>query len=369
SRSYRDDEGNNTGVKDANGNHTQYTYDDLGRVVAINSPASGLEYIHHDNAGNQIASLNASGQKSTLRYDTANRVIDYQSPSTEIKYRYEPNLGLLEEVDNGDSVDQFHYDKEGRLQKHTRQLKGLKKPLSHEYQYNPQGKLSRVKLPDGQILQYTYYSEGEAKGELERISREDWWGASETALLTGIDSNLWDGQQSIGWGNGLRANYQYDDQGRLTSIETKQANNPFDSYRLQYDKKDQISRIDQNNQLNKQQQTYRYDKAGRLTASERSGAQNKSWSYEYDELGNRLKKGGTGNKQALSYGPGNKLLAINQKSLKYNKAGSAELIPSDIGIKRYEYNAEQRPVKFYLNDKLTAEYAYNGFGERVKKTR
>ncbi|MCV6625560.1 MAG: hypothetical protein OIF38_05655, partial [Cellvibrionaceae bacterium] len=46
SRSYRDDEGNNTGVKDANGNHTQYTYDDLGRVVAINSPASGLEYIH-----------------------------------------------------------------------------------------------------------------------------------------------------------------------------------------------------------------------------------------------------------------------------------------------------------------------------------
>ncbi|MCV6614257.1 MAG: RHS domain-containing protein, partial [Cellvibrionaceae bacterium] len=203
---------------------------------------------------------------------------------------------------------------------------------------------------------------------LERISREDWWGASETALLTGIDSNLWDGQQSIGWGNGLRANYQYDDQGRLTSIETKQANNPFDSYRLQYDKKDQINRIDQNNQLNKQQQTYQYDKAGRLTASERSGAQNKSWSYEYDQLGNRLKKGGTGNKQALSYGPGNKLLAINQKALKYNKAGSAELIPSDIGIKRYEYNAEQRPVKFYLNDKLTAEYAYNGFGERVKKT-
>ncbi|MCV6614256.1 MAG: hypothetical protein OIF35_04705, partial [Cellvibrionaceae bacterium] len=265
SRSYRDDEGNNTGVKDANGNHTQYTYDHLGRVVAINSPASGLEYIHHDKAGNQIASLNANGQKSTITYDAANRATRYQSQTTEISYRYNPSLGLLTEVNNGDSLDQFSYDKEGRLSKHTRSLKGLSTPLSHEYQYNPQGKLSRIKLPDGQILQYTYYSKGEAKGELERISREDWWGASETALLTGIDSNLWDGQQSIGWGNGLRATYQYDDQGRLTSIETKQANNPFDSYRLQYDKKDQINRIDQNNQLNKQQQTYQYDKAGRLT--------------------------------------------------------------------------------------------------------
>ena len=43
--------------------------------------------------------------------------------------------------------------------------------------------------------------------------------------------------------------------------------------------------------------------------------------------------------------------------------------PSQLmGQRRYVYNSKQRPIQLYIDGKLTAEYAYNGFGERIKKT-
>ncbi|MFN2310092.1 MAG: RHS repeat-associated core domain-containing protein, partial [Gammaproteobacteria bacterium] len=69
-------------------------------------------------------------------------------------------------------------------------------------------------------------------------------------------------------------------------------------------------------------------------------------------------------------GEGNRLLEIEQSNgqvknatYTYNETGS----PAQSGDLRYAYNTDQRPVEVYQGDRLIAEYAYNGFGERIKK--
>jgi RHS repeat-associated protein len=125
-------------------------------------------------------------------------------------------------------------------------------------------------------------------------------------------------------------------------------------------------------------QSYDYDPLGRLTRAETKLG---SYRYDYDSLGNRTYKEHTdpdGNltTQANRYpdpGSGNRLLSQDNgenTEYSYNASGS----PEQIGEREYEYDAYQRPIKLYRldpdepeNKTLVAEYAYNRFGERIKK--
>ncbi len=97
-------------------------------------------------------------------------------------------------------------------------------------------------------------------------------------------------------------------------------------------------------------------------------------------MGNRTEKQHTdqnGNTDTESYtyakeGEGNRLISAgadtSTETHRYNAAGS----PTRARELSYDYNRQQRPVKVYRtagNDgkELIAEYAYNRFGERIKK--
>jgi YD repeat-containing protein len=145
----------------------------------------------------------------------------------------------------------------------------------------------------------------------------------------------------------LKLNYQYDEQGRITGID-----------------------------IDGLLQSYDYDLFGRLTRAEtRLG----DYRYAYDSLGNRTQKqhtdpAGNTTTQENRYpdpGKGNRLISqdnAKDQDYRYNASGS----PEQIGQRRYEYDTHQRPIKLYRVDEneqktLVAEYAYNRFGERIKK--
>ena len=108
---------------------------------------------------------------------------------------------------------------------------------------------------------------------------------------------------------------------------------------------------------------YDYDPLGRLNLALTPTQQIQ---YRYDAAGNRIEAGKDAGITHYRYsepGQGNRLLQAGETEYEYNAAGS----PTRVGQLRYEYNAEQRPLKVFEGDTLKAEYAYNSFGERIKK--
>lgn len=169
------------------------------------------------------------------------------------------------------------------------------------------------------------------------------------------------------YGNGVATDYRYDKAGRLTGIDHSSGQ----ALAYRYDKVGRIIGIDRNGA----KEHYRYDTLGRLTGANTPSGK---YQYRYDAVGNRTEQTENGKTTRYSYsaeGKGNRLLTTSdgspklkgevseRKSNAYNVAGS----PTAISKRSYTYNAEQRPTILYIDGKLAAKYAYNGFGERIKK--
>ena len=111
--------------------------------------------------------------------------------------------------------------------------------------------------------------------------------------------------------------------------------------------------------------TYRfdYDTTGNRSASSVQGSDGSlsATLYDYPERGrgNRL----LGETTLLGEEESEQIPQQSEQSRLYSNSGA----PLQANGYRYEYDSAQRPVRVFDNDQLLAEYAYNGFGERIKK--
>ena len=114
--------------------------------------------------------------------------------------------------------------------------------------------------------------------------------------------------------------------------------------------------------------SYGYDEVDRLTEAEYPTFSAEQWTY--DPLGNRLTDTRTGSEQ-WQYNENNELLDSVEYRHEYDDNGSliTENNPDGTLYRTFEYNAENRvsAVKDSNGD-LIAEYLYDPFGRRVKKT-
>ena len=361
-----DNAGQAIALTDPRDNTTRLPRDDFGNLVSRSHPDTGTTHYRHDNAGNLIAKIDPDGRSTDYRYNAANRLIEERTPDTTTRLDYDPETGRLASLQDDLSRETFSYNRAGQLIAHTRELDG--NIFTTAYAYNDAGDLSQKTLPDGQPLHYHYYLEGKNKGQLRAITRPGLLGLTQTPLIGEIDHDASDGETGLTYGNGLRETRRHDALGRTTAIRHER------QLQLQYhyDPYGRISAIDLNGML----QRYGYDQWGRLSQAE---TQLGDYRYRYDSLGNRTEKQHTapdGEKirETADYpeaGQGNRLLSQSsgaQANYRYNTAGS----PEQIGQRRYVYNAQQRPIQVYQqqedgSETLLAEYAYNRFGERIKK--
>jgi RHS repeat-associated protein len=353
------------GITDARDNTTQYIKDDFGRVVKQSSPDTGTSTYRYDTAGNRIHKIDAAKHSTRYAYDAANRIIEQRDSDGTTKLAYDPDSGRLKMIQGPNTTESFAYNREGQLIAHTRVIDG--KSFTTGYDYNQDGKLSEKHLPDEQVLVYHYYEDGDNNGDLRAITRKGLFGLTQTTLVGEIDQQAADGTTGMTYGNGLRTEIQYDTKGRPNSIATERTMELV----YQYDEYGQITGIDENGQHNR----YDYDPQGRLLNADTALG---LYRYRYDAVGNRTQKQHaskpgdiiTEHYSYANQGEGNRLTAIRtdkvdnaEQQYTYNVAGS----PTSTGELRYEYNTRQRPIKVYRDNTLIAEYAYNRFGERIRK--
>ncbi|MCU7864314.1 MAG: DUF2235 domain-containing protein [Candidatus Thiodiazotropha sp. (ex Lucinoma borealis)] len=364
-----DSRGRASGVTDARSNRSRYLKDDFGRIVRIENPDSGTTQFIYDPAGNPVQKRDAQDNIIEYRYDAANRLIEKKSAEETTNLSYDRSTGQLILIQTPNATERFKYNTNRKLIQHTRSING--KLFTTRYDYDPISRqLSSKQLPNGRVLNYHYYTEGEQSGQLRAITREGMFGLSQHTIIGEIDQDPSDGVSGLVHGNGIRSNHRYDANGRLTALENDQ------TLQLQYiyDEHGNISGIDLDNVL----QHYRHDSQGRLTQADTALG---VFRYQYDALGNRIRTDQTdpqGERSSDAYhypppGKGNRLFEKRSEKrnkeeiYQYNAGGS----PTQAGDLHYEYNTDQRPTKVFQQKhgrkRLIAEYGYNGFGERIKK--
>ncbi len=361
------------GVTDARDNRTDRLKDDFGRVVQLRSPDTGVTTYRYDAAGNRTQKTNAQGQTTNYRWDAANRLIEQRNADGKTRLSYDKASGQLERIEGPDATEIFAYNTEGQLTTHTRMID--KQTFITAYRYDPDTwKLASKTLPDGQTLRYHYYAEGPGKGQLRAITLDALLGLMQTPIIGEIDHNRHDGRSGFTHGNGLRTDYRYAADGTLTAIQHRQTLD----LQYHYDAQGRISAIDTDGAVSR----YAYDPMDRLVQADTARA---DYRYQYDAVGNRTQQQVTtaaGDSRTTHYryakpGEGNRLtqredevdgqVPTETDDYTYNTSGS----PTQVGALNYTYNSEHRPVKVYRTlegrKTLLAEYAYNGFGERIKK--
>lgn len=354
-------------VQDGRDKRTSYVYDDFGRILSITSPDSGVTQYVWDAADRLLTKTTGAGSvdanKISYRYDLAGRVIEQHTREGVTSIAYGAQGRPLSITYPGGS-ELFTYDAATRLVSHTRVIDGSK--WSTVYRYNELGQMVAKTLPDGQVLVYRYNSALHAKpGLLASISRQGLFGT--TTLLTGLNEKD-DGyaDQRYQLANGVDFVRKLDRFGQIRHIgsagiwEEHQARSASGLLERRV-----VSSMGQ-----MQTTGLSYDVLGRLKGIGHAGAQrdNSARGYAYDPAGNLLSQviGNAGTAFQVA-SDSNRLVAAGQgretRYYAYNSAGSV----TAVGDTAYAWDSQQRLAKVERAGKPVAEYAYNAFGERIKK--
>jgi len=229
-----------TGVTDPFHRTVAFTYDHTGRRTRLATSDGFIVNYGYDTNGRLALLTDGTGQPTvTYTYDGSDRVLTKQlGNGTVTTYEYDaagrvihlvnkaPNTAILSRFD-------YAYDELGRRTQQVT-LQG-----TTAYAYDAAGQLSRVTLPGGRVIRYTY----DANGNRQTVTDN---GTATTYLANSLDQYLTVGS----------ATAQYDANGNLV---TKTAG--------------------------AQTWTYAYDEANQLV---QVSAPSGTWNYEYDGLGHRI---------------------------------------------------------------------------------
>ncbi|WP_428634736.1 RHS repeat-associated core domain-containing protein [Sedimenticola sp.] len=353
-----DAQDNLTSVTDPNDLTTNYEYEGLGNLISQTSPDTGITTYTHDEAGNRLTQTDARGITLSYEYDALNRLIAVHYPDSilDVTYSYDAGdngIGRLTAMSDAEGTTTYSYNVFGDLTAKTRTtVDGV--VTTFIYAYDNTGRLSAMTYPSGRTLQYGY----DTYGELNSLTMSYPDGTSQV-LAQNIQQMPFGSLESFVYGNGLSLSQSYDLDYRLIA----QTIPGILQSGFQYDPVGNI--IQWLNLLDTgRDQFFSYDQLDRLTIA--TGAYGE-FTYDYDAVGNRLSLTDGSSTEGYSYVPGShhlqQILGDTADIRSYDEAGNTLL--SLIGS--YTYDVTNRMVGFSTTG-IEAEYAYNGRGERIKKT-
>ena len=300
-------------VTDALENATTYSYDDFGRVVSESSQDTGTTTYTYDLAGNLLSRTDACGVTVTYVYDALNRLTNVHFPDStqDITFTYDSGTngtGRLTGMTDPAGTTTYEYNALGQLIRETRVMDSLQFVTEYNWDAN------------GNLLSMTYPSNMEATITQDADDRITSVTADGQTLAQNVTYLPFGPASGYDLGSGLTLNNTYDESYRLTEISA----GSIISY------------------------TYTRNAAGDVSSV--SGKPKPSFTNEttaFSHSGNRLTEA-SGSMTAV---------------YTHNDCGC---ITSD-GTRSFTYNQNHRLVLVEEGMTTIAEYAYDGFGRRVKK--
>ncbi len=349
-------------VIDANGHETIYDYDDLGNLLKLTSPDTGVDSFTYDGAGNIKSKVNAKGDTTHFTYDLVNRPthIDYPGADLDVTFTYDQNpngLNRLSSFADSKSLTAFTYDAFGNVTDKSQTvhavISGYDVTVAVSYQYDEKNRIETMTYPSGLVLTYAY-------DKLDRVTQISTVINGQTIDLVGQVSYLPMGPlHGMQLGNGLNYSASYDTGYRLNSYQYGGVPHALSAV-YSYDGNHNITGIIRESTADNK--NYQYDKLDRITFDSDG-----SLNYTYDQLGNRTSvQTGQDPAEVYQYDPNsNRLTAVAGTARVYDQNGNTVAVGK--GEKNYVYNKANRLSQVGVDKMLRAQYHYNGSGQRVHK--
>ncbi|MGE5341611.1 MAG: DUF6531 domain-containing protein [Candidatus Omnitrophota bacterium] len=155
--------GNVKTESDGMGRTKTYTYDNMNRLTRIDYPDKTYETFTYTPLSEVETHVDRRGNTTRYTYDSMNRVKTVTEPvqngtsvTTRINY---DTVGNIKEIINAkNKTIRFEYDNDNRMVKRIEDATGA--ALTDEYEYYPTNLLKKYTVPDGTVLNYTYYDSG-----------------------------------------------------------------------------------------------------------------------------------------------------------------------------------------------------------------
>lgn len=352
---------NLTQVTDTNNNTTVYAYDDIGRLVRVQSPDTGVTSYSYDPAGNLISKTDARNITANYTYDSLNRLTNIDLPGTndDIIFTYDSisvsnGKGRLTEMSDSSGYTVYHYDTLGRITEEERNIDNRNYITTYSYDLN--GNLTGIAYPSGTFVHYTYDA-------ADRITGIAVTGNQGLSSVINAGYIPFGGLSSMAFGNGASENISYDNQYRIIN---KSVSNQLSVKSYGYDNNSNITTITDSLDSSKTQ-SFSYDALNRLTSATLN-SQPLTLNYTYDPIGNRLSETKNSDTTTYTY-QANRLTsstqhsALNTQHYSYDPSGN---LTSD-SIRNFIYNQNNRLIRISENGIIEGEYVYDGNGKRISK--
>jgi RHS repeat-associated protein len=341
-----DRNGNKTIITDANDNKTYFAYDRLNRLYKATYPGGTYEWLSYDKNSNLISWRNRNGKTIQYAYDGLNRQTKKTYPdASTVNYTYDFNGNILS-ADSSDVSYTFTYDALNRLTKTVNSTIGK----SVSYSYLCCGLKSTMTNPEGGVTTYTY-------DELNRLSTlTNPYGEKTTYTY----DNLSRVTRKV-LANGAYTTYAYDAANRLTTlIDWDSSGEVISRYGYAYDKMNNRTLMTTVSGTD----NYSYDKIYQLLQATHPNSAAET--YTYDPVHNRLT---SATHDDWTYDSNNRLISYDNMTFAYDANGNmiSDTDTASSKVTNYQYDYENRLKRIDNPDGTNSQYAYDPFGNRIKK--
>ena len=354
-----------SGTDSKDKNISKYFYNNAGVQIKMYTGMSSendTSYLTSKTVNSKDSKKNVS---KSYEYDNMGRILRAVTNDLTTTYSYDDLGRKSEEVEGKDGYSTFKgFFYEGVSQYTRQQIVGINNLLMYSYtsyEYDGEMRLIKVKETGEETVSYTYDRNGNKK--------------SETLA------------------NGVISTYDYNNANRIVKLVNKKGNSTISSYEYSYylDGSDACKVHSENGIIETTE--YEYDGLKRLTNEEvKKGNTTDTYSYEYDDYGNRSKMTATGTEDYVTeYNYNNaqgKYTALLQKEVKTVEKEENPLdLNSNVKQTVYTYDANGNQITKtaegktetntydglnqligFTDGETTASYKYNASGLRYEKT-
>jgi RHS repeat-associated protein len=226
-----DANGNRTGITDAKGNETTFTYDELNRLVSESDALDNTTSYSYDAAGKRVTVADAMGRTTRYTYSVRGLLtnIDYPDPDADVSYSYDAN-GQRIGMQDGLGSTSWNVDSLGRATSIT-------DPFNRTvgYSYDAVGNRTGMRYPDGKTVQYQY-------DDLNRMTTVTDWQNLVTGYTYDDDNQV----ASIQQPNNLVTLFSRDEIGQVTGVTNSLDQQQLSTFGYIYDENGNRTSVTEN---------------------------------------------------------------------------------------------------------------------------
>ena len=368
-----------------------YKYDMLGNVIETKTPDAGTVTAEYTPQGQILTRTTANGEVVSYNYEFERlKSVAYSlHPNDSVIYTYGDKTaenfqkGRLISVRYPMGSEEYTYGNMGEVIKNVKSIvidESTKKNHTYtsEFEYDSWNRIQKMVYPDGEVVDYEYYSNGELKsitGEKDGITYP-------YLVETGYNVNGQTAYRKLG--NNTEHRYFYDCKDRLQTSTLHIGSEKISENTYNYDKVDNITSIHDNGTYF---QNYTYDELNRLISasgydfgSVDDAHSSYSMTMEYNKMSSPIvfnqsittDNGTTFKNNTYLYNQEsqpNAPIQIGNTRYTYDKAGNPTSVLDSNGVgKDMVWDAENRLRQITDHKEgLFHSYAYDHTGERILK--